>query len=209
MPSFFIFQYNIERFIPSRAAAPFGPPTTQPVSRSAPRMCSRSASASVTAAAEGAEASSAAGCKSLRGTCRGRAGGEDHRALDDVLQLPHVARPGVANQGVHDRRWDGLDPPAHPPGEPLGEMAHQTRDVLRAIAQGRQHEREDVQAVVEVTAEAAVSDHLGQVAVGGRHQAHVHPKRLGAAQALELLLLEHAKQPGLQLEWNVADLVEE
>ena len=49
MPSFFIFQYNIERFIPRRAAAPFGPPTTQPVSRRAPRMCSRSASASVTA----------------------------------------------------------------------------------------------------------------------------------------------------------------
>ena len=47
MPSFFIFQYNIERFIPRRAAAPFGPPTTQPVSRRAPRMCSRSASASV------------------------------------------------------------------------------------------------------------------------------------------------------------------
>ena len=47
MPSFFIFQYNIERFIPSRAAAPLGPPTTQSVSRRAPRMCSRSASASV------------------------------------------------------------------------------------------------------------------------------------------------------------------
>ena len=47
MPSFFIFQHNVERFIPRRAAAPFGPPTTQPVSRRAPRMCSRSASASV------------------------------------------------------------------------------------------------------------------------------------------------------------------
>ena len=30
IPSFFIFQYNIERFIPKRAAAPFGPPATQP-----------------------------------------------------------------------------------------------------------------------------------------------------------------------------------
>ena len=51
MPRFFIFQYNIERFIPRRAAAPLGPPTTQPVSRRAPRMCSRSASARVTASA--------------------------------------------------------------------------------------------------------------------------------------------------------------
>jgi hypothetical protein len=47
MPSFFIFQYNIERFIPKRAAAPFGPPTTQPELSKALRMCSRSASASV------------------------------------------------------------------------------------------------------------------------------------------------------------------
>ena len=40
----------------------------------------------------------------------------------------------------------------------------------RPLAQGRQHQREDVQPVVEVLAEAAVGDHPGQVAVGGRHQ---------------------------------------
>ena len=43
MPSFFIFQCNVERFIPRRAAAPSGPPRTQFVSPSARRMCSRSA----------------------------------------------------------------------------------------------------------------------------------------------------------------------
>jgi hypothetical protein len=47
MPSFFIFQCNVERFIPRRAAAPFGPPSTQAVSWRTPRMCSRSASARV------------------------------------------------------------------------------------------------------------------------------------------------------------------
>ncbi len=47
MPSLFIFFCNVERFIPRRAAAPFAPLTTQPVSRRATRMCSRSASASV------------------------------------------------------------------------------------------------------------------------------------------------------------------
>ena len=54
MPSFVIFLYNVERFIPRWAAAPFGPPTTQPASRRAPRMCSRSASARVTGAGAGA-----------------------------------------------------------------------------------------------------------------------------------------------------------
>src|SRR5439155_20989675 len=39
MPSFFIFFCKVERFIPRRPAAPFGPPTTQPVSPRTPRMC--------------------------------------------------------------------------------------------------------------------------------------------------------------------------
>ena len=43
----------------------------------------------------------------------------------------------------------------------------------------------------------------------GRHQPHVHLDRLGAAQALELLFLQHAEQLGLQLRGDVADLVEE
>ena len=71
MPSFFIFQYNIERFIPSRAAAPLGPPTTQRVSRRATRICSRSASAKVSLdvedwpSSEVSEPSSASDCRPL------------------------------------------------------------------------------------------------------------------------------------------------
>ena len=67
MPSLFIFFCNLERFIFRRAAAPFGLPTTQLVSRRAPRMGSPSASANVTAAV-GTGACVAAGCKSPRGT---------------------------------------------------------------------------------------------------------------------------------------------
>src|SRR2546425_2152796 len=42
MPSLFIFHRNVVRFIPRQAAAPFGPPSTQPVSRTSLRRCSRS-----------------------------------------------------------------------------------------------------------------------------------------------------------------------
>src|SRR4029077_12822711 len=63
--------------------------------------------------------------------------------------------------------------------------------------------------VVEVAAEAAIGHNPGQVAVRGRHEAHVHLDGPGAAQAFELLLLEHAEQLGLQLRGDVADLVEE
>src|SRR5581483_2030452 len=103
--------------------------------------------------------------------------GKDDRALDDVLHLADVARPGVFNQGVHDRNRDRLDPPAHPTRKPLDEMAGQHRDVFAALAQWRQYHREYVQAIIEVVTEAAVADHLRQVVVSGRHHAHVHPDR--------------------------------
>src|SRR5262249_15717630 len=44
---------------------------------------------------------------------------------------------------------------------------------------------------------------------GGGHQTHVHLDRPGPAQTLELLLLQDAEQFGLQLQRDVADLVEE
>ena len=68
---------------------------------------------------------------------------------------------------------------------------------------------DDVQAVVEVLAEAALLDRAAQVDVGGGHDAHVHLDRVHAAQAHELALLHDAQQLGLGLEGDVADLVEE
>jgi hypothetical protein len=63
---------------------------------------------------------------------------KDDRAFDDVLHLPDVARPGVANQGFHGRGRDGLDWPAHPHRKPLGEMAGEHWNIFASLAQGRQ-----------------------------------------------------------------------
>src|SRR5689334_2992503 len=49
----------------------------------------------------------------------------------------------------------------------------------------------------------------GEVAVGGRDDAHVHFDRRRAAHALEFLLLEDAQQLGLQVEAHLGDFVEE
>src|SRR5262249_54531315 len=50
---------------------------------------------------------------------------------------------------------------------------------------------------------------LRQLAVGGSDHADVHADRPCPAQSLELLLLQHAQELGLQLEREVAHLVEE
>ena len=52
-------------------------------------------------------------------------------------------------------------------------------------------------------------DHRVQVAAGGGDHAHVDLDDLVAAQGLQLLLLQHTQQLGLQRQRHVADLVEE
>ena len=89
--------------------------------------------------------------------------------------------------------------------EELGEL----REVLGALAQRRQLDRDDVEPVVEVLAEPAFLHRLLEVDVGGGDQAELGLDRLGAADALDLAFLNRAQQLGLQVEPQVADLVEE
>ena len=52
-------------------------------------------------------------------------------------------------------------------------------------------------------------DHRRQVAVGRGDQPHVDAERPRAAEALELVLLQHAQDLGLRVRAHVADFVEE
>ena len=132
-----------------------------------------------------------------------------HRALHDVLKLAHVARPLVGEQAPHRLGGDVRDLLAGLTREAPQECLHQLGDVVRALAQRRQRDREHVQSVIEVLAELPARHHLGQVAVGGRHHPHVDADRLVAAHPFELTLLQHTQQLHLCLQGQLADLVQE
>ena len=68
----------------------------------------------------------------VEGTDRGR-GRRRWMTFCSSRMLPG---PGIANQGIHDGGRDRLDPPAHPPGEPLGKMADQCWVVVAALRRG-------------------------------------------------------------------------
>src|SRR5262249_22324834 len=102
-----------------------------------------------------------------------RTPGQDDGPLDDVLQLSNVARPGVRAQAPQRRLRDLLDAPADARRELGHQEVDQQRQVFPAFAEGRQVDREDAEAVVEVLAEGAVADGPEQVAVGGGQDAHV------------------------------------
>ena len=91
------------------------------------------------------------------------------------------------------------------PQEELGQLRH----VVDAVAQRRHPDRDDVDPVVEVLAEPPFLDRLLEVDVGRGDQAELGLDRLGAADPLDLALLDRAQQLGLQVEPQVADLVEE
>ena len=91
----------------------------------------------------------------------------------------------------------------------LHELARQDRDVLAALAQRRHVERDHVEPVVEILAEAARGDLLLEILVGRGDHAHVDLDRLGAADALEAVLLQDAQHLGLRHQAHVGDLVEE
>jgi hypothetical protein len=80
-------------------------------------------------------------------------------------------------------------------------------DVLAALAQRRHGDRDDLEPVEEILAEALLAHELAELLVGGGHDAHVDAHGPGAPQPLELALLQHAEdlRLGHQRERFVSD----
>ena len=95
------------------------------------------------------------------------------------------------------------------PGKLRDEALCQRDDVLPALPQGRQGDVDGVDAVVQVLAETA-GPHQGlQVQVGGADEPDIDRNRLAAAHADDAAALERPQELGLQVQGNVADLVQE
>ena len=135
--------------------------------------------------------------------------GEQDHALDQVLELADVARPGVTLEGGEGGGGQAQHGLAEPFVAALHEVGDQERQVLDALAQRGQVDRDDVEPVVEVLPEVALLDQLLEAAVGRGDQAYVYPQGLHAADALEFRLLNGPQQLDLDLLGDLADLVEE
>src|SRR6188768_1247740 len=111
---------------------------------------------------------------------------DHHRALDEVLQLAHIARKWQSSQAFHRRARNGRDVPLVFGREFAHETLDQGGDIACSLTQRRQRDREHVDAVVEVLPKRSPSDAALDVGVGGGDDAGVRVQGLCAAQALEL-----------------------
>src|SRR6185436_17184045 len=135
--------------------------------------------------------------------------GENRRALDAVLQLAHVPRPGIAHQVLFRGRRQHQRPLVQVAAEFVDEVPRQRRNVGRTIAQRRNDDRKHRQPEIQILA-VLPRRHGGlQVPVRRRHHAHVDVQRRRAADALERLLLERAQDLRLQRQRQIADFIEE
>ena len=129
--------------------------------------------------------------------------------MDGVFQLPHIPGPVVAfHQGVGvfgkaQARIVALF------GEAVHEEPGHQRDVLGALAEGREVDPHDVEAIEQIFAEAADFDFLLEVPVGGGDDSNVGFQGLIATDAGELAFLQHAQDFGLHMHRHFADLIQE
>ena len=89
------------------------------------------------------------------------------------------------------------------------EVRRERRDVLPAIAQGRDEHGQDVQAEVQILAESPFFDQRRKVPVSGRDHADVDVMRPVAAHGANVAELKDPQELRLQAEGHVADLVEQ
>ena len=137
--------------------------------------------------------------------------GADQRGpLDPLPELADVARPGLAPQPGSGGGADARDRRARRCG-PASRTNRPASIGMSsgALAQRRHVDGDQVDAVEQVLAELAALDQLGQVAVGGRDDAHVHRAGLARAEHLVGAVLQHAQQLHLRAGVEFADLVEE
>ena len=91
----------------------------------------------------------------------------------------------------------------------LNEEIHQWQNIFLPLAQRRNENRDDRQAIVKVLPELALALRLLQVAVGSGNDAHIHLHVADPAYPANHLVLKNPQQLGLQQRRQLADFVEE
>ena len=155
---------------------------------------------------------STAGGRPKLATGRGAADGgtrllQHDAPLDVVAQLAHVARPVVPRHLRQHLRSE--QPLLIRDAERRQEHAHQDEQIVEALAQRRHVNGHHREAEVQVLPEATAVDLALQVAIRGADDAHVDLAGSRLTDAADLAGLDGSQQLGLQLERQLADLVEE
>src|ERR1051325_8685384 len=134
--------------------------------------------------------------------------GVNQRAFDDILELPDIARPLPPPQLFHYAVGHAANSVVCQVLMFGDDVPHQLWDVFAAFAQRRQPDWKHAEPIVEILAEHSFANHAPKIAMRGGDDAYVHLLRLRRSEPLERSFLQDAQPLGLQVEGQIADLVE-
>ena len=134
---------------------------------------------------------------------------QNDRLLNHILQLADIAAPAGTLKYQFRRIIKSADGPMILLGI-LGDKAlRQRHDILPALPQGRQGDMNGVDSIVKILPEPALADQLLQVHIRCTNQPDIHWNGLCAANTHDAPVLDHPKQLGLQVQRNIANLIQE
>ena len=91
----------------------------------------------------------------------------------------------------------------------IEEVVREEHDIALTLAQRRNVNRENVQAVVKVFSELSFTDHLLQILVRSRNDADIHTDCFISSDTLEFMFLKHAEKLDLERCGDFPDFIEE
>src|ERR1700730_6321834 len=133
--------------------------------------------------------------------------GKDDSTFDNIVELAHIAGPIVIHQKFQRGRGEVTQRLVVFLAVAGEEMREERGNIFAAIAQRRQLQVNDIQAVIKIFAEAAFADQGEEFHVGSGDDAYVDLDLLGATEAHEFALLNYAEELGLRFRANGGDFV--
>ncbi len=118
-------------------------------------------------------------------------GSQNDGTLDDVGQLPDIAWPVVQHEELHCLRGEALGRLVHLVTEALQEVVGQEGDVLAALAQWGEENRDDMDAVVEILTKPPRLDSTPQILIRGSNKTEVDSGWSLSSYGVEFTLLQY------------------
>ena len=132
----------------------------------------------------------------------------DQRSLQDVLQFADVAGPVVCLEPLHRRQRERRLRPADLAGRRREEVVGEQRQIFLPLPQRRHLHGKNAEPIVQVLTKAPGRRLGAQIPIGRRHDTDIDAPRPLLADPFKLSLLQNTEQLRLQLQRDLADLVE-
>ena len=123
---------------------------------------------------------------------------DTRKLLDDIEQLTHIAGPAGADQQFHRLGCKAIHVLAIALRQRAQKVPGEQRDIVAPLFQRRNGQRDDIEPVVEVAAEAASAHLLFEVAMRGADDTDVDRLTTRGTHRIHLALFEHPQQLDLK-----------